>query len=549
MKKYFTIFMSLVLVVSGLLVTPAKAETTSKAIDCTETVYHVDSYEELKAAFEEGTTDRTIILEKDIYAGADLDYRITVDGDDTIVFDMNGYSYDVVSSYTTDMFVFRGTNDVYFINSNLEMASWIDYNLCFYNKYQTAIINLNMSEGGSFTNYNVNMCVGDSDYSEYIDSYGGSKDYIDKETAPGMDVDVFFLGDQAKGTVNLLGGRYLNYYYNGTILYGEYLDYDQINLANVDFKSGYSNICIDYMTRYTDFNIFDGTFVTLDPSVPTIQDPSDPSTTFSEILGNNLVYNDRAVVDYLNIGASIDSGAKINECEEKLHIHTPSGSWSEQSYSLADKLIIPAGHIYVLYVDNSFDTISAHTYASETAVEPSCKLPGKTAKEYCKFCDYVRIKSEEIPKLDHTFIDNGEKCNVCGENNPNYVPPTKEEDKNVIGGVQYETNKNGEYIGVKLKKPSIKKLTRKKKSFVIKWKKVAGVKGYQVQYSTSKKFKKKATKTKVYKGNKKFTKTIKKLKGKKTYYVRIRTFKTATINGKSAVVYSNWSKTKKVKTK
>ena len=229
--------------------------------------------------------------------------------------------------------------------------------------------------------------------------------------------------------------------------------------------------------------------------------------------------------------------------------HTPSGCWSEQAYSLADKLIIPAGHICVLYVDGSFDSVFAHTYASEAAVEPSCKSPGKTAKEYCKFCDYVRIKSKEIPKLEHTFVNNGETCNVCGEKNPNYVPPTKEEDKNVNSGVQYETNKNGEYVEAKAKKTSIKKLTRKKKAFVIKWKRVKGVKGYQVQYSTSKKFKNKATKTRVYNGNKKFTKTIKKLKSKKTYYVRIRTFKEAKVNGTPTVIYSNWSKTKKVKTK
>ena len=43
--------------------------------------------------------------------------------------------------------------------------------------------------------------------------------------------------------------------------------------------------------------------------------------------------------------------------------------------------------------------------------------------------------------------------------------------------------------------------------------------------------------------------TIKKLKSKKTYYVRVRTYKTTKVNGKTTKVYSSWSKVKTVKTK
>ena len=114
-----------------------------------------------------------------------------------------------------------------------------------------------------------------------------------------------------------------------------------------------------------------------------------------------------------------------------------------------------------------------------------------------------------------------------------------------INGESIKQNSSGEYVSKKAKKPSINKLSKGRKSFKITWKKVSGVSGYQVQYSTSKKFTKKTTKTITCKGNKKFTKTIKKLKGKKKYYVRVRTYKT--VNGKK--VYSGWSKVKAVTTK
>lgn len=104
------------------------------------------------------------------------------------------------------------------------------------------------------------------------------------------------------------------------------------------------------------------------------------------------------------------------------------------------------------------------------------------------------------------------------------------------------TTKNTETV--KPKKTSIKKLSKGKKKFTVTWAKVSGVKGYQIQYSSDKKFKKNNKSVTVTK--QKTTKaTVKKLKSKKKYYVRVRTYKT--INGKK--IYSSWSKVKSVKTK
>lgn len=83
-----------------------------------------------------------------------------------------------------------------------------------------------------------------------------------------------------------------------------------------------------------------------------------------------------------------------------------------------------------------------------------------------------------------------------------------------------------------------------KKSIKVTWKKVKGIKGYQIQYSTNKKFKK-GNKTITVKSTKSTSATIKKLKSKKKYYVRMRTYKI--VNGKK--VYSAWSKAKSVKVK
>ena len=99
----------------------------------------------------------------------------------------------------------------------------------------------------------------------------------------------------------------------------------------------------------------------------------------------------------------------------------------------------------------------------------------------------------------------------------------------------------------KPKSTSISKLTKGKKQFKVTWKKVSGVAGYQIQYSTDKKFKKNNKTVTAKKSS--TSATVKKLKSKKTYYVRVRTYKTTKVNGKTTKVYSSWSKVKSVKTK
>ena len=90
------------------------------------------------------------------------------------------------------------------------------------------------------------------------------------------------------------------------------------------------------------------------------------------------------------------------------------------------------------------------------------------------------------------------------------------------------------------------KVKAKVKGFTVTWKKQAkSTAGYQIQYSTSKKFTKKTSKTKRINKTSTTKLTVKKLKAGKKYYVRVRTYKTD--NGKK--YYSGWSKVKSVTTK
>ncbi len=100
-------------------------------------------------------------------------------------------------------------------------------------------------------------------------------------------------------------------------------------------------------------------------------------------------------------------------------------------------------------------------------------------------------------------------------------------------------------ISFSFKGAAIISAVKKKKAVVLKWRRQQYVTGYQIQYSTSKKFAAKKTKIVSVKKATTTKRTIKKLKSKKKYYIRIRSYKV--LNGKT--YYSSWSKSKAVKTK
>ena len=95
---------------------------------------------------------------------------------------------------------------------------------------------------------------------------------------------------------------------------------------------------------------------------------------------------------------------------------------------------------------------------------------------------------------------------------------------------------------INLKKPGLSSTkSTKKKTFTTTWKKTGGNSGWQVQYSTNKKFR-----SGVRTVNLKFSNTrltVRKLKSRKNYYVRIRSYKKV---GRQTW-YSGWSNVKRVR--
>jgi hypothetical protein len=186
--------------------------------------------------------------------------------------------------------------------------------------------------------------------------------------------------------------------------------------------------------------------------------------------------------------------------------------------------------------------------------EATCTSEGYTGDTVCSACGEIIVKGEVVAKKEHTPVKDaaveatettegkteGSHCAVCNEVlvAQQVIPAT---------GKQATTEEQNIETP---KKTSIAKLSSpKKKQIKVTWKKKTGVNGYQIQVSTSSKFKKSVTKSYTIKSEKTTSKLIKSLKSKKKYYVRIRTYKTATVNGKKITKYSAWSAKKPIKVK
>ena len=248
----------------------------------------------------------------------------------------------------------------------------------------------------------------------------------------------------------------------------------------------------------------------------------------------------------------------------------------------------------------------AHVYSGKVIAQPTCTAYGKT-KYTCTQCGDSYTVANIKPKghsykaqlTKATTAKDGQiykKCSVCGavtgktviakasniklsktaytyngkvqkpsvtvknskgkslKNGTDYKISYPKGMKNV-GKYTVKVTLKGNYSGSKSmtyninpKGTSVSKVKAAKKGFKVTWKKQATqTTGYQVQYSTSSKFK--SAKTVTISKNKTTSKSVGKLSAKKKYYVRVRTYKTVKIGGKSVKLYSGWSKAKSVTTK
>lgn len=190
----------------------------------------------------------------------------------------------------------------------------------------------------------------------------------------------------------------------------------------------------------------------------------------------------------------------------------------------------------------------------------------------------LRVESNDV-NLGYGFYDYGLSCfyriySVKNISDDSYIwnsknPRTKdhvsaydyyfsEYDINLAAGEYYflartydDTYLNKDYSFTLNYKPtfsnaSISSVHSRKKALKASWNKCSNVSGYQLQYSKNKNMKSAKT---INLSSGSSSKTVKGLKSKKKYYVRIRTYKTISINGSNKTYYGKWSAKKSVKTK
>ncbi len=237
-----------------------------------------------------------------------------------------------------------------------------------------------------------------------------------------------------------------------------------------------------------------------------------------------------------------------------LNAYTYSWQGKEYAYAVTKiEFLDDEGNIL-----KAFNDITAAKENLKQSVEAAKKLAEDeyTAESYSKLEEAIAkaeevIANENVTKnevdaaaaaLEEAIRGLREKQQPTSQNpsNSSTVKPAPNKRSNA------DVQKDKQAAVNKMKTAKIKKLTVKsktKKKITVTWKKVKKAKGYQVQVSTSKKFKKSKIIFRKFTKKKTLKISSKKIKSKKTYYVRVRAYTTYNdINGKPQKVYSKWNK-------
>lgn len=210
-----------------------------------------------------------------------------------------------------------------------------------------------------------------------------------------------------------------------------------------------------------------------------------------------------------------------------------------------------------------YGTLKTHTYKSNET-KATLKKNGRIT-EKCKVCGIVNTTTVYYPKsiklsaTTYTYNGKTKTPSVTVKDSKGKTlkkgtdyTVTYPKKRKAIGKYTVTVTFKGNYSGTKKltfeivpAKVSLSKLTAGSKQLTATWTTVSGATGYEVTYSTSKKFTKKTTKRVTIKKAKTKKTTIKNLKKGKKYYVKVRAYKSA--NGKK--LYGAYSSVKSIKVK
>lgn len=245
-------------------------------------------------------------------------------------------------------------------------------------------------------------------------------------------------------------------------------------------------------------------------------------------------------------------------------IDTSSFTWCNS----LKKLTIPKGVTYI--GESSLDTFGDDGHLTDIYYEGTKTQWEKIDNKEAKYIERDGVKvhfgkavpeTVKLSETSYTYDGKAKKPTVIVKDsngktvNKKYYTVSYSNNKKV-GQATVKVTFKGKYKGTVLKETfkivpkstKISKVKAAKKGFTVTWKKQKNqTSGYQIQYSTSSKFKN--AKTVTVKKSTDTSKKITKLKANKKYYVRVRTYKTVKINGKSKKVYSAWSAKEVVTTK
>lgn len=248
------------------------------------------------------------------------------------------------------------------------------------------------------------------------------------------------------------------------------------------------------------------------------------------------------VTSDLKLPANTSNGAQVTWASSNEKVITSAGKVTRPKD--ADAKVVLTATITVKGTEAARDQIRTKSFTVTVKKAETVTPPPATPTKYT-----VKFDSKGGSKIKNQIIESGKKVKK----------PTNPTKKNYLfagwynGKTKYDFKKpvtknltlTAKWTKVKVGTAKISSLKNKKsKQLTVSIKKVSGAAGYQVTYSTDKKFKKGKNTKVVY--SKKNTVTLKKLKKGKTYYVKVKAYK---LDSKKSKVLGKFSTVKKIKIK